>query len=102
MSQEYDKYRIVQYKNREATLPKITSPAIIDICEAEYPDDTSPVEMEEGLNDINDEKKGKNDEEREAECPDETSPVEMEEGVNDRKYENNENNDEGERGRMPR
>ena len=27
---------------------KITSPAMMDICESECPEDTSPVEMEEG------------------------------------------------------
>ena len=33
-SQEYDKDRTVQHKNRKAKLPKIVSPDIMDICEA--------------------------------------------------------------------
>ena len=37
-SQEYEKYRTVQQKNRKATLPKIASPAMMDICEAEFLD----------------------------------------------------------------
>ena len=43
-SQEYDKNREVQYKNRKATLPKIISPDVVEICEVrdEYPDDSSP------------------------------------------------------------
>ena len=53
--------------------------------EAEFPDDTPPVDMEEGVSDIKDDKNLKNDEEKEAECQDDTPPVDMEEGVNDRK-----------------
>ena len=34
LSQEYEKDRTVQHKNSKETLPKITSPAIMDICEA--------------------------------------------------------------------
>ena len=52
--------------------------------EAECPDDTSLVEMEEGIKDINDDSNLKNDEGKEAECPAHTSPIEMEEGVSDR------------------
>ena len=59
MSQEYEKDRTVQYKNRKATLPKITSPDLMDICEAECPYDTSPIDMEEGVNNKNDDKNGK-------------------------------------------
>ena len=51
--------------------------------EAEFPDDTSIIEMEEGVNDITDDKNEKNDEGKEAECLDETSPADMEEGVSD-------------------
>ena len=41
-SQEYDKDRTVQYKKMKATIPKITSPDIMDICEVrdECPDGT--------------------------------------------------------------
>ena len=46
--------------------------------------------MEEGVNDITDDKSEKNDEEKEAECLDDTSPDEMEEGV----YDGNENKNE--------
>ena len=49
-SQEYDKDRTVQHKNRKAKLPKIVSPDIMDICEAEFSDGTSPIENEEGVN----------------------------------------------------
>ena len=58
-SQEYDKDRTVQHKKRKATLPHIASPAMMDICEAEFPDDTSPVDMEEGVNDRKDDKNEK-------------------------------------------
>ena len=52
MSQEYDKDRTVQYKKSKSTLPKITSPDMVDICEVidEYPDDSSPVVMEDCFN----------------------------------------------------
>ena len=50
--------------------------------------------MEEGVNDINDEKKQIYDEEKESELLDETSPDYMEEGVNDRNYNKNEKYDE--------
>ena len=52
MSQEYDRDRTVQYKNRKATLPKITYPDMMNICEVidECPDDTSPVVMEDCVN----------------------------------------------------
>ena len=59
------------------------------ICEAECPNETSPVEMEEGVNNRIYDKNGKNDEEKEAESPDDTSPDEMEEGLNDRIYDKN-------------
>ena len=90
LSQEYERYRTVQHKNRKETIPRIASSAMMDICEAEYPDDTSTVEMEKVVNYINDDKNEKNDEEKEAESPDDTSPVEMKEGVNDRKDDRNE------------
>ena len=44
----------------------------------EHPDDTFPVDTDESINDINDDKNEKNDEEKDAECPDDTSPVDME------------------------
>ena len=34
LSQEYEKDRTVQHKKRKATLPKIASPNMKDICEA--------------------------------------------------------------------
>ena len=51
-SQQYDKYRTVQYKNRKETLPKITYPAVMATCEVidEYSDDSSPVVMEDFVN----------------------------------------------------
>ena len=62
----------------------------MDICKAKYPNDTSTVEMEEGVSDGKYDKNEKNNEEKEAECPNDTSPVEMEEGVNNRKDGKNE------------
>ena len=52
MSQEYDKYLTVQYKKKKATLPKITSPAMMEICEVryEFTDDTYPVVMRDFVN----------------------------------------------------
>ena len=60
LSQEYEKDRTVQHKKMKAALPKIASTAMMDICEAECPDDISPIEMEEGVNDIKDYKNKKN------------------------------------------
>ena len=57
--QEYDKDRKLQHKNRKATLPHIASPAMMDIREAEFPDDISPVDMQEGVNDRKDDKNEK-------------------------------------------
>ena len=57
--------------------------------EAELPDYTSPVEMEEGVSDKN-MIRIKNDEEKEAEFPYYTSPFDMQEGVNDIRDEKNE------------
>ena len=51
--------------------------------EAEIPDDTSTVDMEEGVNDRNDDNNEKYDEDKDKECPDDTSPIEVEEGVSD-------------------
>ena len=67
LSQEYEKDRTVQHKKRKATLPKIAYPDMMDICEAEFQDDTSPVDMEEGVNDVKYDKNENNDEEKEAE-----------------------------------
>ena len=79
-SQEYDKDRTVQPKKRKATLPNITYPA-----KAEFSDDTSTIEKEEGVNDRKDDNNKKYDEDKDPECPDETSTVDMEEGVINRK-----------------
>ena len=51
-SQYYDKDRTVQYKKRKAILPSITPPDTMEICEVryEYPDNTSPVLMENCVN----------------------------------------------------
>ena len=51
-SQKYDKDITVQYKNRKAKLPNITSPSVMSTCEVrdEYPDDSSPVVMEDCVN----------------------------------------------------
>ena len=61
-SKEYDKDRTVQHKKRKAILPKIASPAMIDIRAAEFPNDTSPIDMEEGVYDRKDDKNEKYDE----------------------------------------
>ena len=53
LSHEYEKDRTVQHKNSKTTLPRITLPDMMDICEAECPHYISPVDMEEGVNDIN-------------------------------------------------
>ena len=57
--------------------PEMAYPAMMDICEAEFPDYTSPIKIYEGVNDIKDDKNKKHDEKKEAELPDDTSPVEM-------------------------
>ena len=62
--QEYEINRTVQQKKRKVTLPKIASPAMMDICESELPDDTSPIEKEEGVNDRKDDMNEKYDEEK--------------------------------------
>ena len=51
-SQQYDRDRTVQYKKIKATLPKITSPAVMVTCEVidEYPDDSSRVVAENYVN----------------------------------------------------
>ena len=49
-SQEYDKDRTVQQKKSKATLPKIVSPSKMNTSEAEFSDDTSPIEKEEFVN----------------------------------------------------
>ena len=77
LSQEYEKYRTVQHKNRKEPLPKITSTAMMDICDTEWPDDTSTFDIEEGISDIKYGKNEKNYEEKEAKCSDDTSTVDM-------------------------
>ena len=57
--------------------------------EAECPDDTPPVDMQEGVRDIKYDKNKINDEGKESGYPDDTPPVNMEEGVSNRKDENN-------------
>ena len=56
LSQEYEKDRTVQHKKRKATLPKIASPAMMDTCETEFSDDSSPMDEEGGVSDRNDDK----------------------------------------------
>ena len=63
---------------------------MMDISEAEFLDDTSPVDMEEGVNDRNYDKNEKNYEEKEAECLDDNSHYDMEEGLYDRNDDKNE------------
>ena len=76
-SQEYDKDRTVQQKKRKSAFPKIASPSMMDTCEddgknkkfdeekeAEFPDDTSTVDMEEGVNYRKDDSDEKNDKEK--------------------------------------
>ena len=58
--------------------------------EAECPDDTSPIEVEEVLSDRNDDKNEGIDEGKESECLDDTYPDEMEEGVSDFKNDKSE------------
>ena len=60
-----------------------------EVKDAEFQDDTYPVEIEEGVNIRKFDKNEKNDEVKEVECPDDTSPLDIEEGVSDRKYDKN-------------
>ena len=53
-------------------------------------DETSPVDIEEGVKDIKDDNNEKNYWGKEAECLDDNSPDDMEECVSDRKYDKNE------------
>ena len=55
-SHEYEKVRTVQHKKRKVKLPKIASPAKMNTSEAEFSDDTSHIEKEEGVNDRKDDK----------------------------------------------
>ena len=48
---EYEKDRTVQHKKRKGTLRKITYTDNMNTREAEFSDDTSPIDKEEGLND---------------------------------------------------
>ena len=66
LSQEYEKARTVQHKKRKATLLKITYLSMMDICESECSDDTSPVDMGEGVNDRKYDKNKTKDEGKEA------------------------------------
>ena len=85
-SQEYDKDRKVQHKKRKATLPNITSTAKMNASEAEFSDETSPIDKEEGVNDRKYDKNEKYDEDKEPESPYDTSTIEMGGGVIDIKY----------------
>ena len=53
--------------------------------EAEFPDGTTPDDMEEGVSEKKDDKNERIDEEKEAACADGTSPDDMEEGVGEKK-----------------
>ena len=77
-------------KKRKGTLPKISSPAKKNTSDAEFSDDTSPIEKEKGVNDRKYDKNEEYDKEKEAEFPDDTPPVDMEEGVSERKDGKNE------------
>ena len=88
-SHEHDKDRTVQHKKRKETLPKIAYPSQKNTSDAEFSDDTSPIEKEKGVNDRKDDRSEKNDEGGEAEKPDDTLPVDMEEGGSDRKNDKN-------------
>ena len=79
--QEYEKDRIVQHTNRKATLPNIAPPSKMNKSEAEFSDYTSPIEMEEVVNDRKDNKNKKYDRDKEPEFPDDTSTVDMEEDI---------------------
>ena len=56
MSQENERDRKVQHKNKKATLSKIAYPDIMDLCEAKCSDYTYPVEILEVVNDRKDDK----------------------------------------------
>ena len=58
-SHEHDKDRTIQHKKRKVTLPKIASPAKKNTSDAEFSDDTSPIEDEKGVNDRKDVKSKK-------------------------------------------
>ena len=79
----------------KGTLPKIASTSKNNKSDAEFSDDTSPIEEEKGVNDIKDDRNEKNDEGKDVEFPDGTSPVDTEKGVSERKDDKNEKNYEG-------
>ena len=62
--------------------------------QAEFPYESSHVDMEEGVNDRKYDNNEINDEEKQAELPDDTPPVYIEESVSDRNDDKNEKNDE--------
>ena len=49
-SREHDKDRAIQHEKRKGTLPKIAFPAKKITSDAEFSDDTSPIEDEKGTN----------------------------------------------------
>ena len=86
-SREHDKDKTVQHKKRKRTLPKIASPAKNNTSDAEFSDDTYPIEKDRDVNDIKYDKNKIYNEDKEPIFPDDTSSVEMEEDAIDRKYE---------------
>ena len=80
-SREHDKDRAIQHKKRRGTLPKIEFPDKKITSDAEFSDDTSPIQDEKGINYRKDVKNKKNDEVNEAEFPDGTPPDDIEEDV---------------------
>ena len=63
--------------------------------QAEFPDDNSADEIEEGVSNIKYDKNEKNNEGKDAEFSDDISFIEMEEGVKDKNDDKNEIYDEG-------
>ena len=55
----HDKDRAIQNKKRKGTPPNIASPAKKNTSDAEFSDDTSPIDYEKGVNDRNNPKKEK-------------------------------------------
>ena len=82
-SHNNDKDRTFQHTKRKGTLPKIESPAKKNTSDAEFSDDTSPIDKEKGVNDRKYDKNKKYNEDKEPVFPDDTYSVEMEEDVID-------------------
>ena len=90
-SHEYEKDRTFQPTERKGTLPKISSPAKKNTSDAEFSDDTSPIEKEKGVNDRKYDNNKTCNKDKEPVLPDDTSSVEMEEDVIERKDESTKN-----------